>query len=144
MSFGDFCVSSSFYRLWLFFYITSARRISHVAQRKNTRCGCLFVGGEFSRLCEPKLREKAGFRACFSIFSALSKCFPLIGGCSVKLYVITILSAWIFIYFHFIFDSYQSFFSQLIYQNIFYLSLYIKSPTNGKLYVKRCFRLILF
>ena len=55
-----------------------------------------------------------------------------------------VVTKWIFIYFHFIFDSYQSFFSQLINQNIFYLSLYIKSPTNGKLYVKRCFRLILF
>lgn len=30
-----------------------------------------------------------------------------------------VVTKWIFIYFHFIFDSYQSFFSQLIYQNIF-------------------------
>ncbi len=41
-------VNSAYHVLFIVcsgFYIASARRISRVAQRKNTRCGCLFVGG---------------------------------------------------------------------------------------------------
>lgn len=49
-------------------------------------------------------------------------------------------------------EAMSEFFNSFIYRvvlfedcvYIFYLSLYIKSPTNGKLYVKRCFRLILY